>query len=939
MTDVRDLPPCLPGERADRTRDSGLGAVVAVDVDRATRTLRVLLLGAAPEPLPDVGCVRIDGPGRAVHPVDVRVEGSPSPTRQATLLVALDRLGDRSPYTFSLVDPARPDAPFPGFDPRHSGAPFTFTADCGEEADCAPLPDCASPAGPEPALDYLAKDYASFRRLMLDRLALTAPQWADREVPDLGVTLVELLAYIGDRLSYRQDAVATEAHLHTARLRTSVRRHLRLVDYRMHDGCNARTWMHLEVEKAAVLRAGTYWFATALPAGPLVSEAELRHVPAHFERYEPVVRADLALRPAHNRIRLWTWDGEECCLPAGTTSATLVDPGTADARLLALAPGDVLVLEEVRGPATGAPGDADPRHRQAVRLTAVEKTMDPVHRQPLLRVSWAAEDALAFPLCLAAVGGERCCLIADVSVARGNVVLVDHGGSGTPPVRLTAPAPAARPVVCDGPGRPRHTERPLRWQPRLDTGPLTRRAPYPGPAQIAAAQAKTLDAIPVRAAEAVEDMYRRVTAGGPLTGADLALARTLWGERAVAGAGWDRARDARERRAALVLLRSRSAALLARRTARLATLAARARSGAPLDAETAAEVVAGWGPVLAAGLDPADPRAAGPASAALTQDPRLALPQLTLTSAGERWAVRADLLDSGPDDPHLVAEADDDGTARLRFGDGRLGRAVTAGQEFRAAVRVGNGPAGNVGADTVVHLVVGAPTGAHVTAVRNPLPAIGGTAPEPVADARLFGPTQYRHRLERAVTAEDYSALAGELRGVQRAATGLAWNGSWYEAEVAVDALGRGEPPLALLHAARDRLALVRRIGHDLRVDPPRTVPVAVRLRLCLAPDARRAAVEREVRARLGNGPGGLFHPDRLTFGSDLYAGRLVAEAMAVPGVVSTTVLRLGRAEAAVPLVPDDGVLAFGPLEIPSGGADPSGPGAGVLRIDLVGGR
>ncbi|MFJ3306455.1 putative baseplate assembly protein [Streptomyces sp. NPDC086549] len=939
MTDVRDLPPCLPGERTDRTRDSGLGAVVAVDVDRAGRALRVLLLGSAPDPLPDAGCVRIDGPGRAVRAVDVRVEGSPPPTRQATLLVTLDRLGDRSPYTLSLVDPARPDAPFPGLDPRHSGAEFTFTADCGEETDCAPAPRPPAPAAPAPALDHLAKDYASFRRLILDRLALTAPEWADREIPDLGVTLVELLAYVGDRLSYRQDAVATEAYLHTARLRTSVRRHLRLVDYRMHDGCNARTWVHLEVEEPSVLHAGTYWFATALPAGPLVSETELRGITAHFERYEPVVPADLALRPAHNRIRLWTWDGEACLLPAGTTSATLADPGTECERLLDLGPGDVLVLEEVRGPVTGVPGDADPGHRQAVRLTAVEKITDPVHRQPLLRVTWAEEDALAFPLCLAAVGGERCCLAEDVGVARGNVVLVDHGGSGTPPVRLTAPTPADRPVVCDGLGRPRRTEAPLRWLPRLDTGPLTRRAPYPDPARTAAAQARTLDAIPARAAEAVEDMYRRVAAGAPLTDADLALARTLWGERAVADAGLDSARDTRERRAALVLLRSRSAALLARRTSRLARLAARARTGTPLDADTAAELVAGWGPVLAAGLDPADPRVAGPASAALTQDPRVALPQLTLTSAGEHWAVRADLLDSGPADPHVVAEADDDGTARLRFGDGRLGRAVTAGQEFRAGVRVGNGPAGNTGPDTVVHVVVSAPTGARVTAVRNPLPATGGIAPEPVADARLFGPTQYRHRLERAVTADDYSTLAGEVRGVQRAATDLAWNGSWYEADVAVDALGRTAPPAALLGAVRDRLEHVRRIGHDLRVDPPHTVPVDVRLRLCLAPDARRAAVEREVRARLGNGTGGLFHPDRLTFGSDLYTGRLVAEAMAVPGVVSATVLRLGRAEAAAAPVPDDGVLAFGPLEIPSGGADPSAPGPGVLRIDLVGGR
>jgi predicted phage baseplate assembly protein len=257
---------------------------------------------------------------------------------------------------------------------------------------------------------------------------------------------------------------------------------------------------------------------------------------------------------------------------------------------------------------------------------------------------------------------------------------------------------------------------------------------------------------------------------------------------------------------------------------------------------------------------------------------------------------------------------------------------------------VGNGPAGNTGADTVVHLVVSAPTGARVIGVRNPLPAVGGTGPEPVAEARQFGPTQFRHRLVRAVTAEDYSALAGQVPGVQQAATDLSWNGSWYEADVAVDPLGSTRVPAGLLESVRDHLEGARRIGHDLRVDAPRVVPVDVRMRLCLAPDARRAAVERAVRARLGNGRGGLFHPDRLGFGSDLYTGRLVAEAMAVPGVVAAVVLGLGRAQLVGSAsharnVPDHAVLAFGPLEIPTGGADPSEPGAGTLWIDLSGGR
>ena len=74
------------------------------------------------------------------------------------------------------------------------------------------------------------------------------PTWQERHPAALGVMLMELLAYVGDYLSYQQDAIATEAYLGTARRRVSVRRHARLVDYLMHDGCNARTWVQVQVD-------------------------------------------------------------------------------------------------------------------------------------------------------------------------------------------------------------------------------------------------------------------------------------------------------------------------------------------------------------------------------------------------------------------------------------------------------------------------------------------------------------------------------------------------------------------------------------------------------------------------------------------------------------------------------------------------------------------
>src|SRR5262249_19370055 len=110
---------------------------------------------------------------------------------------------------------------------------------------------CPPPEFVEPEINYLAKDYSSFRRLLLDRLSTLMPDWRERHAADMQVALVEMLAYVGDHLSYFQDAVAAEAYLGTARRRISVRRLARPLDYFVHDGANARTWISFEVQQSA----------------------------------------------------------------------------------------------------------------------------------------------------------------------------------------------------------------------------------------------------------------------------------------------------------------------------------------------------------------------------------------------------------------------------------------------------------------------------------------------------------------------------------------------------------------------------------------------------------------------------------------------------------------------------------------------------------------
>ena len=236
-----------------------------------------------------------------------------------------------------------------------------------------------------PDIDYLAKDYASFRQLMLDRISVLSPSWQEQNPADIGIVLVELLACTGDYLSYQQDAVATEAYLGTARRRVSVRRHARLVDYRVKDGANARVWVDVQVNNDTIqahpndpspLPTGTR-VVTLIPAQKsLISpnapglEQLLDQAQAVFETMAP---APAGLHLAHNKIQFYTWGALECCLPHGATRATL------EGALPNLKKNSVLIFEEVLGPATGDPSDANPDHRCAVRLIGdAVVTQDPL---------------------------------------------------------------------------------------------------------------------------------------------------------------------------------------------------------------------------------------------------------------------------------------------------------------------------------------------------------------------------------------------------------------------------------------------------------------------------------------------------------------------------------------------------------------------------------
>src|SRR5512139_3750277 len=101
------------------------------------------------------------------------------------LTVTVDAPGDFSTYTLRLVQSPTRREPPPGYDPQLSAIEFSFKVDCPSDFDCTPPNECPPEQIPEPEIDYLAKDYTSFRRLMLDRLTTLMPNWQERNPADL----------------------------------------------------------------------------------------------------------------------------------------------------------------------------------------------------------------------------------------------------------------------------------------------------------------------------------------------------------------------------------------------------------------------------------------------------------------------------------------------------------------------------------------------------------------------------------------------------------------------------------------------------------------------------------------------------------------------------------------------------------------------------------
>jgi predicted phage baseplate assembly protein len=312
------------------------------------------------------------------------------------------------------------------------------------------------------------------------------------------------------------------------------------------------------------------------------------------------------------------------------------------------------------------------------------------------------------------------------------------------------------------------------------------------------------------------------------------------------------------------------------------------------------------------------------------------------------WTPLQDLLESSESDQVFVVEVESDGTATLRFATpadpGSLettnGMVPNPGTSFVANYRIGNGTAGNVGAESLTYL---AAADARIQSCTNPLPAQGGVDPETNDQIRRRAPAAFLSQ-ERAVTMADYESVAEQNPQVDQAVASLRWTGSWYSAFIAVEPEGGGNLAPALQKTLTGNVELYRLAGQDVKLESPQYVSLQITLQVQVDCDYFQADVEQSLLQVLGNkillnGQKGLFYPDNFTFGQTVYLSPVYAAARSVPGVVVVTATQFQPQGVNSSQFLTTGEIKLGSFQIARLDNDPSFPDHGQLTLVMQGGK
>ena len=291
------------------------------------------------------------------------------------------------------------------------------------------------------------------------------------------------------------------------------------------------------------------------------------------------------------------------------------------------------------------------------------------------------------------------------------------------------------------------------------------------------------------------------------------------------------------------------------------------------------------------------------------------------------WTLRESLAFSREGQKDFTIEIDEDDQATIFFGDGVLGAIPAPGSLIKVSYRVGGGSQGNVAPDTI-QTIIDAPQlallGAQVT---NPGAATGGAERESIAHAVSHAPQVFRS-LKRAVTAQDYEALALDFKGVGKV---LAEGTSWNVVTLFVAPAGGGQVSDVLEANLLAYFEDKRPISTIIEIEDVDYVPIYVTAQIGVKSYYSSEEVQEDVQQAVRT----LLAFEHVRFQQTVYLSKFYEAIEAIEGVAFVNISEFRREGQPAGVVEPLGKIELGAHEIPIVPSDNPAYAAG-LRVELA---
>jgi predicted phage baseplate assembly protein len=259
--------------------------------------------------------------------------------------------------------------------------------------------------------------------------------------------------------------------------------------------------------------------------------------------------------------------------------------------------------------------------------------------------------------------------------------------------------------------------------------------------------------------------------------------------------------------------------------------------------------------------------------------------RLEVQGQPETWEPVLDFFASQADDPHYILDAT---AGTLQFGNGVRGRIPVAGANIIATqYRYGGGTAGNVGSGLIS--VPQTPL-VGVDKVTNERAAVGGLDEQQLEDLKEQAPSMLRSR-NRAVTADDFTALARQAGGVANARAlalahpdhpGVQVPGAITVVILPVSQAMPPEPAADLIESVCRYLNQFRLITTEVYVAPPTFLAIKVVAQVAAYPYTAFDNVTQKVEAALND----YLNPLQWNFGQDFHPTSLYSVILSLKDLV-----------------------------------------------------